>query len=123
MRSVAAIPYTLECTAASLCWCGNGGNLRLGWGLNLETLIMKISTLLASVVVAGFVTTGAFAQTATPAPATPPAATTAPAKAKTKAPQSAASQACSAQADAKGLHGKDRKKFRQTCIKSGGKAG
>lgn len=120
MRSAAA-PRTLGCAPTSLYWRKNGGNLGLGWGLNLETLIMKISTLLASVVVAGFVATGALAQTATPSPSTPPAATTAPAKAKT--PQTAVSQACSAQADAKGLHGKDRKKFRQSCKKSGGKAG
>ncbi|WP_448952857.1 PsiF family protein [Labrys neptuniae] len=85
---------------------------------------MKIGTLLTSAVIAGFLATSALAQTA-PAPAAPtaPAATTAPAKAKTKAPQSPTSQACSAQADAKGLHGKERQKFRSACKKNGGKAG
>ncbi len=32
------------------------------------------------------------------------------------------SKACSAQADAKGLHGKARKKFRSACKRHGGKA-
>jgi hypothetical protein len=57
----------------------------------------------------------AFAQA--PAPAAP-AAKTAPAPAaKTKAekPRSAASLDCSKQADAKGLHGKERHKFRSKC--------
>ena len=57
----------------------------------------------------------AFAQTAAPAPAAAPAA-----KADTKAPvvHSAASLECSKEADAKGLHGKDRKKFRSECKKA-----
>ncbi|HEX3754963.1 MAG TPA: PsiF family protein [Rhizomicrobium sp.] len=52
----------------------------------------------------------AFAQTAAPAPA---------AKAE-KAPMvhSAASLECSKEADAKGLHGKERKKFRSECKKT-----
>lgn len=61
----------------------------------------------------------AFAQgTTTPAPAakTPAPATTekmAPAKPKTE--RTAASLECSKEADAKGLHGKERKKFRSEC--------
>ena len=57
----------------------------------------------------------AFAQTAAPAPAAAPAA-----KADTKAPvvHSAASLECSKEADAKGLHGKERKKFRSECKKA-----
>jgi hypothetical protein len=53
----------------------------------------------------------AFAQTAAPAPAAAPAA---------KAPvvHSAASLECSKEADAKGLHGKERKKFRSECKKT-----
>jgi hypothetical protein len=53
----------------------------------------------------------AFAQTAAPAPA---------AKADTKAPvvHTAASVECSKEADAKGLHGKERKKFRSECKKT-----
>jgi hypothetical protein len=51
----------------------------------------------------------AFAQTTTPA-----------AKTDTKAPavRSAASLECSKEADAKGLHGKERKKFRSECKKA-----
>jgi hypothetical protein len=73
------------------------------------------------------------------APATAPAATPAPAakttpaesksatsksaesksaESKSKGTQSAASLDCSKQADAKGLHGKERKKFRSECKKS-----
>jgi len=51
----------------------------------------------------------AFAQ----APATP---------AKSGTDKSAISKACSDQANAKGLHGKERKKFRSECKKNGGKA-
>ena len=40
-----------------------------------------------------------------------------PAAAATSKPRSAASLECSKQADAKGLHGKERKKFRATCKK------
>jgi psiF repeat len=51
----------------------------------------------------------AFAQTAAPA-----------AKTETKAPvvHTAASLECSKEADAKGLHGKERKKFRSDCKKA-----
>jgi hypothetical protein len=35
--------------------------------------------------------------------------------------QTEVSKACSAQADAKGLHGKERAKFRSQCKKNGGK--
>ncbi len=55
-------------------------------------------------------TTGAVAQT--PAPAKP--ATTASVGRKPATPES---KACSAQADAKGLHGKDRQTFRRACLK------
>ena len=64
----------------------------------------------------------AFAQTAAPAPTAPVA------KAETKAPaakaekptaaHTAASLECSKEADAKGLHGKERKKFRSECKKT-----
>jgi len=39
------------------------------------------------------------------------------AAAKAEKPRSAASIECSKQADAKGLHGKERKKFRSECLK------
>jgi psiF repeat len=70
----------------------------------------------------------AFAQTT--APATPaPAAKTAPAKAepatkmapaekKAAKPRTAASLECSKEADTKGLHGKERKKFMSECKKA-----
>jgi hypothetical protein len=56
---------------------------------------------------------GAFAQ----AP-TAPSGT----QAKSDADKQAISKACSDQANAKGLHGKERKKFRADCKKNGGKA-
>jgi len=62
----------------------------------------------------------AFAQATTPAPAPAPAAKTAPAP-KAKADRTAASLECSKQADAKGLHGKERKKFRSECKKGSAK--
>ena len=58
----------------------------------------------------------AFAQAPAPAPAS--AAGT---PAKSDAGKSAISKACSQQADAKGLHGDARKKFRSACKKNGGK--
>jgi hypothetical protein len=54
----------------------------------------------------------AFAQAPAPAAGTP---------AKTDADKKAISKACSDQADAKGLHGKERKKFRSDCKQHGGK--
>jgi hypothetical protein len=64
----------------------------------------------------------AFAQTATPAPAakTAPAPKAAPATAEKKAekPRTAASLQCSKDADAKGVHGKERKTFMSDCKKA-----
>ena len=54
----------------------------------------------------------AYAQTTT-APAAAPAAT----EKKAEKPRSAASLECTKEADAKGLHGKERKKFRSDCKK------
>jgi hypothetical protein len=54
----------------------------------------------------------AFAQAPAPAAGTP---------AKSDAGKTAISKACSQQADAKGLHGEPRKKFRSACKKNGGK--
>ena len=59
----------------------------------------------------------ALAQTSTPAPSAAPAAT-APASTDKKA----ISKSCSDQANAQGLHGKARKKFRSACKHNGGKA-
>ncbi len=55
------------------------------------------------------------------AQASPPAGQPAPAAKASGADKKAISKACSDQADAKGLHGKERKKFRSECRRKGGK--
>jgi hypothetical protein len=83
----------------------------------------KISSLATTTALAAFLLTGtAFAQTTTPAPKD--TAKTEANKTEAKAPtpeekkaRSAASLECSKQADAKSLHGKERKKFRRECLK------
>ena len=63
----------------------------------------------------------AFAQTttpATPAAKTTPAAKAAPVEKKAEKPRTAASLQCSKDADAKGVHGKERKKFMSECKKA-----
>ena len=52
-----------------------------------------------------------------PAPAARPPKM-APAEKKAEKPRTAASLECSKEADAKGLHGKERKKFRSECKKA-----
>jgi invasion protein IalB len=81
--------------------------------------MMTFSSRLAAAAVASLLlASSAYAQSS-PAPAAAPAATE-----KTQKPHSAASLECSKQADAKGLHGKERKKFRSDCKKeAAGKAG
>ena len=72
--------------------------------------MMTISSRAAATAVASLLLiSSAFAQTTAPA-----------AKSDTKAPMvhSAASLECSKEADAKGLHGKERKKFRSECKKA-----
>jgi hypothetical protein len=76
--------------------------------------MMKISSRLAAVAIASMFFAGSALAQGT-APAAAPAAT-APAK-KAEKPHSPESIACSKQADDKGLHGKDRKKFRSECMK------
>jgi glucose/arabinose dehydrogenase len=69
-----------------------------------------IAILAASLLLGGT----AFAQTA--APATPaPTSKMAPATKKVQKPRTAASLECSKEATAKGLHGKERKKFLSGC--------
>lgn len=63
-----------------------------------------VLALAASLVLAG----SAFAQTPAPSGAPAPSA-------KSAKPRSTASVECSKEADAKGLHGKERKKFRSEC--------
>jgi hypothetical protein len=79
---------------------------------------MTLASRLAVVALDSLFATGtAFAQTTTPAAKSDTAAATTTDK---KAPKehSAESLECSKQADAKGLHGKERKKFRSDCTKS-----
>jgi len=68
---------------------------------------MKISACVASVALVAMLSTASFAQS----PAAAPAA----------GDKKAISKACSDQADAKKLHGKERKTFRAACKKNGGK--
>ena len=60
----------------------------------------------------------AFAQTNTAPAAKSDAVAPAATEKKMAKPRSAASVECSKQADAKGLHGKERKKFRSECKKA-----
>jgi psiF repeat len=78
--------------------------------------MMTMSSRAAAAAIASlFLMSSAFAQTTTAPAASTPAAT-APAK-KAEKPRSPESLDCSKQADAKGLHGKERKKFRSDCMK------
>ena len=80
--------------------------------------MMTISSRAAAAVFASlFLMSAAFAQTATPA-APAPAGKMAPAEKKAQKPRTAESLECSKEADAKGLHGKERKKFRSECKKA-----
>ena len=74
--------------------------------------------LVAALLVAGTLCT-ASAQTTAPAAKTDaPKADTAKADTKMAKPRTAASLECSKEADAKGLKGKERKKFRSECKKT-----
>jgi hypothetical protein len=81
--------------------------------------MIKISSLAAAVAVASLLLTGAAsAQTAAPAKTEAPKADTkTPAEKKAEKPRTPGSIECSKEADAKGLHGKERKKFRSECKK------
>ena len=80
--------------------------------------MMTISSRVAATAIASlFLISSAFAQTT--APATPaPATKAAPADKKAEKPRTAASLECSKEADAKGVHGKERKKFMSDCKKA-----
>ncbi len=80
---------------------------------------MKISSLFATAAVASFLLAGpALAQSTTTPPAKSDATAAASTAKKTPKARSAESVECSKEADAKGLHGKERKKFRSECIKN-----
>jgi hypothetical protein len=75
---------------------------------------MTLSARIAATAIASLLLAGsAYAQ----ATATPPAADKAAPAATDKKARSAASLECSKEADEKGLHGKERKKFRSACRK------
>ena len=79
--------------------------------------MMTISSRVAVTAIASlFLIGSASAQTAAPAPA--PATKMAPAEKKAEKPRSAESLQCSKDADAKGVHGKERKTFMSECKKA-----
>jgi hypothetical protein len=80
--------------------------------------MMTISSRVAATAFASlFLISSAFAQAT--APATPaPATKMAPAEKKAEKPRTAESLQCSKDADAKSLHGKERKKFMSECKKA-----
>ena len=83
--------------------------------------MMKIASLATATALASFLLMGgAFAQATAPAKTEAPKADTkAPAAEKKEAkPRTPGSLECSKEADAKGLHGKERKKFRSECKKA-----
>ena len=72
----------------------------------------------AAALVSLFLASSAFAQSAAPAAKSDAKSdTAAPTDKKMAKPRSAESLECSKEADAKGLHGKERKKFRSECKK------
>ena len=77
---------------------------------------MKISTFAAALGLVCFAMSPAFATDAAAPAATPSPAASTMAK-PDKAAMTAKAQECSKEADAKGLHGKERKKFREKCKK------
>jgi hypothetical protein len=82
--------------------------------------MMKISSLATATAVASLLLMGA-ASAQTTAPAKTEATKTeakAPAEKKAEKPRTAASLECSKEADAKGLKGKERRKFRSACKKA-----
>jgi hypothetical protein len=85
----------------------------------------RISAFATATAVASLLLMGAAsAQTTAPAAKTdaPKADTKAPAEKKAEKPRTAASLECSKEADAKGLKGKERKKFRSECKATAQKA-
>ena len=80
----------------------------------------KISSLATATAVVSLLLMGA-ASAQTTAPAKTEATKTeakAPAEKKAEKPRTSASLECSKEADAKGLHGKERRKFRSECKKT-----
>lgn len=81
--------------------------------------MMRFSARAAAAAMVSMLLAGsALAQTPAPMAKPGPAAK----MAVTEKPRTEASLACSKQADAKGLHGQERRKFRSECKKTGAKA-
>jgi hypothetical protein len=84
--------------------------------------MMTFSSRAAAIAVASLLlTSSAFAQAitpTTPAAKTAPAPKAAPTEKKAEKPRTAASLQCSKDADAKDVHGKERKKFMSDCKKA-----
>ena len=78
---------------------------------------MKLFVLAATLGLGLLAAGAAFASEAAAPAATPSPAATSAAPKMDKATMEARSQECSKEADAKGLHGKERKKFREKCKK------
>jgi psiF repeat len=92
---------------------------------DLQPEVLSMTTISSRVAATAFASlllvSSAFAQTTAPAPPAPaatPAPKMAPAEKKAEKPRTAASLECSKEADAKGLKGKERKKFRSECKKA-----
>jgi phosphate-selective porin len=88
--------------------------------------MMKFCSRTAIAAVASLMLIGA-ASAQSPAPTPAPTTQTTPAEkmaptAKTAKPRTEVSLECSKQADAKKLHGEERRKFRSACKKTGGKS-
>ena len=88
--------------------------------------MIKIVSRTAIAAFASLMLVGA-ASAQTPAPTPAPATQTTPAEkmapgAKAAKPRTEVSLECSKQADAKKLHGEERRKFRSACKKTGGKS-
>ena len=82
--------------------------------------MIKISSLATATAVVSLLLMGAVsAQTTAPAKTeATKTETKAPAEKKAEKPRTTASLECSKEADAKGLHGKERRKFRSECKKT-----
>jgi hypothetical protein len=80
--------------------------------------VMKLKSSLAIAGIVALLGAGAAMAQTTPAPAPAPAK---PMAAPAAGGKQALAKECSSQADAKGLHGKERRKFRAECKRSGGK--
>jgi len=79
---------------------------------------MKISSRMAAAVLTSFVLLASPALAQTSAPAAKSDSMAPASDKKMQKPRTAQSMECSKEADAKGLHGKERKKFRSECKKA-----